>query len=456
MDKRLLIVEDEPSHRLLLADNLTEAGYRVTTAATGQQGLDALVEHLFPVVLLDIRLPDLSGIELLRELRERQPDCCVILMTGQATIEAAVSAMQEGAHDYLSKPFRTELLLLKLERVFQLQQLRAENLALRDEGALSLASASPSFQKLLAACRASAPTDATVLLLGESGVGKERLAEYLHRHSLRSDKPLVRVNCAAIPESLLEGELFGYRKGAYTGAHQDHAGLLEYADGGSLLLDEVGEIPVAMQVKLLRVLQEKRVRRLGSEQEHPVDFRLIVATHRNLEEMVAVGSMREDFYYRLNVVPLQVPPLRERHEDLLPLIGQLITELAGRYRQPAIHLAPESYRLLERYRFPGNIRELRNMLERLQVLCPGETIRPGQLPPEVRERTAGTGSGSELVQAFRTDLSLRQAVQQFEVRFIERVLEEAGGNRSAAARRLGISRKNLWEKLREPPTVTSG
>jgi len=448
MDKAILLVEDDPTHRSLLQANLADEGYLVRAAENGQQALDLLAEQVFPVALLDIRLPDLSGMEVLRELRQRQPECCVLLMTGQATVESAVDAMREGAHDYLAKPFRTELLLMKLERAFQLQQLRAENLALREDEPASLESASPAFQRLLAACRASAPTDATVLLLGESGVGKERLADYLHRHSLRREQALVRVNCAAIPETLLEGELFGYRKGAFTGAHKDHAGLLEQADGGTLFLDEIGEIPLPMQVKLLRVLQEKRVRRLGSEKEHPVDFRLIAATHRNLEEMVAEGGMREDFYYRLNVVPLQVPPLRERREDLPALTVRLVAEIAGRYRQPPIQLAPETLRELERYRFPGNIRELRNMLERLQVLCPGETIRPAQLPAEVRERS-GAGAGSELVQVIRTDRTLREAVQDFEARFIERVLEEEGGSRTRAAERLGISRKNLWEKLRQ-------
>lgn len=453
MNRNLLLVEDDPTHRLLLAENLGDAEYRVTAAETGQQALDLLCRQVFPVALIDIRLPDLSGLELLRELRQRQPDCCVLLMTGQATVEDAVAAMREGAHDYLAKPFRTELLLMKMERAFHLQQLKAENLALREEGPVQLASASPLFQKLLGACRAAAPTDATVLLLGESGVGKERLAEYLHRHSQRSGKPLVRVNCAAIPETLLEGELFGYEKGAFTGAQKAHVGVLEQAEGGTLFLDEIGEIPLAMQVKLLRVLQEKQLRRLGSEKEIDVDFRLIAATHQNLEQLLAEGRMREDFYYRLNVVPLKVPSLRERPEDLVPLIGQIVGQIARQYRQPPISFDPAALQLLERYRFPGNVRELRNLLERLQVLCPGETIRPAQLPAEICG--SDRGAGSELVQGFRTDQTLRQAIQQFEERFIRRVLEEEGGNRTAAARRLGISRKNLWEKLREWTGVTN-
>jgi len=447
MEQNLLLVEDDPTHRLLLSESLADAAYQVAAAETGQQALDLLSEQIFPVALIDIRLPDLSGMELLRELRERQPDCCVLLMTGQATVEDAVAAMLEGAHDYLAKPFRTELLLMKLERAFQLQQLKAENIALREGDSVNLASASPAFQKLLGACRAAAPTDATVLLLGESGVGKERLAEYLHQHSLRSEQALVRVNCAAIPETLLEGELFGYEKGAFTGAQKAHVGVLEQADGGTLFLDEIGEIPLPMQVKLLRVLQEKKSRRLGSEKEIEVDFRLIAATHQNLEQLIDEGRMREDFYYRLNVVPLNVPPLRARKEDLVPLIGQLIGQISSQYRQSPISFDPASLQLLEHYRFPGNVRELRNLLERLQVLCPGEVIRPAQLPAEVRE--PGGGAGSELVQGFRTDQPLRQAVQQFEIRFIQRVLEEEGDNRTAAAQRLGISRKNLWEKLRE-------
>ncbi len=440
--KALLLVEDERLHRLTLQDNLEAAGYSVVSAENGQQALDHLGRQAFPVALIDIKLPDISGLELFYELRSRQPDCCVILMTGQSTVEAAVAAMREGAYDYLAKPFKVELLCMRIERAFQLQSLR-DQLAGRHEET-GFTSHSPKFLQLVQSCRVAAATQATILLLGESGVGKERLAEYVHKASPRAEGPLVRVNCGAIPETLLEGELFGYCKGAFTGAQRSHEGLMLQANGGSLFLDEIGEIPLVMQVKLLRVLQERKIRRLGEERELAADFRLIAATHQNPEELVRQGRMREDFYYRLNVIPLQVPPLRERREDIPLLIVDILHYFSDQYGVAPIVFSPEALQALGDYTYPGNIRELRNLIERLLVLYAGQVIGLAELPVEI---TGKRSSGSELIQSFQTDLPLRQAVKEFELRFIRTVIDEEQGNQTAAASRLGISRKNLWEKL---------
>lgn len=441
-NKSILLVEDEPLHRLTLTDNLENAGYQVFSVDCGQAALDLLNEHNFPVALIDIRLPDISGIELLYELRSRQQDCSVILMTGQSSVEAAVAAMREGAYDYLAKPFKVDLLLMRIDRAFQLQTLRQQLTKCTNEHLL--ASHSPVFQKTLKTCEAAAATSASVLLIGESGVGKELLADYVHANSDRSDKPIIKVNCAAIPESLLEGELFGYRRGAFTGALRDHDGLLLQADRGTLFLDEVGDIPLSMQVKLLRVLQERKLRRLGGNHEQQVDFRLIAATHHDPAEMVRTGRMREDFYYRLNVIPVSIPPLRERQEDFPMLVINILRFYSQHYSQTPILLTPEALKCLEKYRFPGNIRELRNMLERLQVLYAGQEVDLADLPDEV---TAGKITGSELIQGFHTDIPLKVASKEFEKRFIQTVVDEEGGNRTAAAERLGISRKTLWEKI---------
>ncbi len=440
--KSILLVEDEQLHRLTLLDNLEAAGYQVFPAKNGQEALDLLGQNGFPVALIDIKLPDISGIELLYELQNRQPDCSVILMTGQSSVEAAVAAMRDGAYDYLAKPFKVELLLLRIERAFQLHILRQQ---LTEHSAEQfVTSHSPLFQKTVQTCGSAAVTSATVLLLGESGVGKERLAEFIHKNSPRAEAPLIRVNCAAIPETLLEGELFGYCKGAFTGAQRDHDGLLLQADGGTLLLDEIGEIPLPMQVKLLRVLQERKLRRLGDEHEQNVDFRLIAATNQDLAELVKAGRMREDFYYRLNVIPVTVPPLRERREDIPMLIIEILRHYSQQYSQPPIILSPEAVQALENYRFPGNIRELRNLLERLQVLYAGQIISLTELPAEVAMQQT---NGSELIQGFHTNMPLKEATRKFEKRFIQMVIAEEGDNRTAAAARLGISRKNLWEKL---------
>jgi DNA-binding NtrC family response regulator len=444
MEKSLLLVEDDPFHREMLQEALQEQGFCVTIAEDGEQALEAFGRNVFAVALIDIRLPDMDDFSLLELILSRYPACSVLLMTGQATVEAAVEAMNKGAHDYLPKPFRMELLLLKLQRLFHLKAVEEEIRQLKHSVDIGIIGRSPAFRRFMATAESVAATDATVLIQGESGTGKELVAEFLHGASPRKKGPLVKVNCGAIPETLLESELFGYEKGAFTGAERTRRGYLEQAEGGTLFLDEIGEIPHAMQVKLLRVLQDRQIRRLGGEKPIRTDFRLVAATHRDFEELREEGTIREDFYFRLKVIPLAVPALRARREDLSLLLEHFIQRYASRYDRPAVRFSPKTMDCLQAYSFPGNIRELENLVERLVVLAPAREIHPHHLPAEYRQ---GSECGSELIQFFRTELPLREAIKDFEIKFINRVLQEEKGNRSAAARHLGISRKNLWEKL---------
>jgi DNA-binding NtrC family response regulator len=371
------------------------------------------------------------------------------MMTGEASIESAVRAMKEGAFDYLPKPFRTEMLLMKLERIFAWRDLTEENRRLRETHDQDIVGTCRPLLEFLKSLKSAADSEITLLLLGETGTGKELAADYVHKHSFRKDGPLIKVNCGAIPESLLEVELFGCVKGAYTGADRSRPGMLEQAHGGTLFLDEIGEIPTNMQVKLLRALQEKEITRIGGEKTSPADFRLVAATHRDLDELRDSGVIREDFFFRLNVVPLTIPPLRSRRADIPLLLNHFVARQAARHRKEPVQFAPETVELLQNYHFPGNVRELENLVGRLQVMLPGEILLPRHLPENIREATASNGSR---IQCFRMELPLREAVRDFEVQFIKYVLAEEGGSRTNAARRLGISRKTLWEKLSEDVT----
>lgn len=445
MKSSILLIEDDPLHLEMLREALEDSSYAVAKAADGQQAADALSRDSFSVALIDICLPDISGMALLKLILGRQPECTVLMMTGQASVEAAVEAMKEGAYDYLAKPFRTELLLLKLQRLFQIKQLQTENRALRQEDRKAgIIGDSAPLRRFLETAETVADTDATVLIEGESGTGKELAANFIHACSKRSNAPLIKVNCGAIPESLLESELFGVEKGAFTGADHRRAGCLEQAHGGTLFLDEIGEIPHSMQVKLLRVLQDGVFGRLGSERQQQVDFRLIAATNRSLDELRQEGTMREDFFYRLNVIPLQLPPLRQRRSDVPLLINFFIGHYATRYEKTPIRMTPEALDRVQKCSFPGNVRELENLVERLQVLYPGEAITLSQLPEILRQNNE---AGGDMIQCFQTGLPLREALRDFELRFISRVLDEENGNRTKTAKRLGISRKALWEKL---------
>lgn len=449
MRKMVLLVEDDELHRSMVAGALEKNGYAVTLAENCAEALAALHDKVFVVALLDIRLPDGDGFELLAALQELQPECNAVMMTGESSIESAVRAMKDGAFDYLPKPFRTELLLLKLARIFAWHDLAEENRRLRHGGRHGMVGTSRALCKFLDSLKGAAESEATLLLLGETGSGKELAADFIHRHSFRSDGPFVKVNCGAIPESLLEVELFGCLKGAYTGADRSRPGVLEQAHGGTLFLDEIGEIPSSMQVKLLRALQEHQVTRVGAEKTSPADFRLVAATHRDLKDLRDSGQIRDDFFFRLNVISLNVPPLRVRRDDIPLLLAHFVELHSERHRKQPIRFAPEAIDLLQGYTFPGNVRELENLVQRLQVMMPGEEIQPRQLPEAIRQ-TSRNYSGQ--VQCFRTELPLREAVRDFELRFIQLVLAEENGNRTRTAERLGVSRKTLWDKLADAVT----
>lgn len=441
---RILVVEDDPLFASMLLEALAGSGYETTHAETAAEALAAVSRREYDAALLDVRLPDADDLGLFRALREGQPRCSVLIMTGHASVEAAVEAMREGASDYLAKPFPTEVLLLKLQRLFRARRTEEELAALRarapEEG---FAGRSRKVLRLLETVRSVAATDATVFIQGESGTGKELVADLLHRYSLRQEGPLIKVNCGAVPEPLMESELFGHEKGAFTGAERRRRGMLEQASGGTLFLDEVGEIPPSMQIKLLRALQDRRLRRLGGEEEIPVDFRLVAATNRDAQELVRSGDLREDFYFRLSVVPISVPPLRERADDIPLLLEHFVGKYSRSHGLEPVRFSAEAAEALLAYPWPGNVRELQNLVERLQVLHPGAEIRPRDLPSEIRGKRPAAGM---LFAAVPTRLPLREAVGRFERQFIDAVVEEEGGNKAAAARRLGVARETLWKK----------
>ncbi len=444
MNKRILLAEDDELHSAMIVGALEKNGYSVCPVQDCRSAFVALHAETFVVALLDIRLPDGDGFELLAALHQVQPNCLTVMMTGEASIESAVRAMKEGAFDYLAKPFRTELLLMKLSRLLAWHELTEENRLLRGEIEHGMVGTSRSLQDFLESLKSAAESEATILLLGETGTGKELAADFIHRHSFRQKGPLVKVNCGALPDSLLEVELFGCVKGAYTGAVRNRAGVLEQAHGGTLFLDEIGEIPLNMQVKLLRAIQERQVVRVGAEKSSLADFRLVAATHRDLEELRDTGQIRDDFFFRLNVVPLTVPPLRFRPSDIPLLINHFVHVQAALHHKQPIKFAPETLEVIQSYHFPGNIRELENLVERLQVMLPGELIQLRHLPASIRDSVQGSNTRQK---CFRTDLSLREAVKDFEIQFIRQVLTEERDSRIRAAKRLGISRKTLWDKL---------
>lgn len=442
---KLLIVEDD----LLLGYSLREAlegkGYQARLATTGAAALEAASEEGFDLLLQDIRLPDADGLQILREIFAIQPHCRALVMTGHASVELAVEAMKGGAFDFIAKPFPMEALFLKIERILDVSRLEREVSTLREaqDPLRKLVCQSPAMTALIDTVKAVAAVNSTVMVQGESGTGKELLADAIHALSPRRKGPMVKVNCAAIPESLFESELFGVERGAYTGADRSRAGYIEAATGGTLFLDEIGEMPLQAQGKLLRVIEERTVARIGSTAQRSVDIRLISATNRDLKAMVEQKTFREDLYYRLSVVPLTVPPLRERREDI-PL---LIAFFREQFREGGIggplRLTPEALEALAAYDYPGNIRELRNVLEKLALLHGGEPIRPRHLPPEMLT-PLHLGKQFEVISVGKP---LKEAVAEFERKYIEKVLKSVGGQKALSASILGVSRKVLWEKL---------
>ncbi|TYO97696.1 two-component system NtrC family response regulator/two-component system response regulator AtoC [Geothermobacter ehrlichii] len=450
----ILIVEDEKNYRLVLGELLRDAGYRVSLAENPFAALELLSREGVALILSDLKMPQMDGLEFYRNVVDHYGNLPFILMTAYATVETALKALKAGVHDYLLKPFNNDEVLLVIRQALEHFRIQIENQALRRQLEKSygreLVGESPSVRQLQEQIARIAPAPSPVLICGESGVGKELVARTIHRFSHRNNGPWVVVNCATFPENLLESELFGHERGAFTGATERKKGLVEMADGGSLFLDEIGELPLVMQPKLLRFLQEKSFRRVGGTIELQADVRLITASNRDLRAMVAAGTFREDLYYRLNVVELVVPPLRERIADI-PLLAQyFLQNLAADLNHNVTGISPTAMELLKNYHWPGNIRELRNTIERALLFCNGSQLEPDDLPAELFADADGcTVKTDRSMPAITAGESLRDFLEKAEKAAIHNALIEARGIQAQAARRLGISRSNLQYKLKK-------
>ena len=445
----ILVADDEDLQREALARALRSAGHEVLPAGSGAEAVELVRSHAVDVVLTDLRMPEVSGIQVLQRVREIQPEIAVVVMTAYGSVANAVQAMKHGAADYLTKPVELDELELIVERALERRDLVRENRALRRR----LEDTTPGFrligharplQEVLARAARAAATDATVLIHGESGTGKELLARSIHDLSRRAGGPFVAVNCAALPETLLESELFGHERGAFTGATGLHRGRIERAAGGTLFLDESGDLPMPVQVKLLRFLQEREFTRLGGDSTIAADVRVITATHRNLRERITAGAFREDLYYRLEVVTLVLPPLRERREDVPELVEHFLAHHAHRHGVPLRALTREAMDALIKYDFPGNVRELENALEQATVLATGDALMLNDLPASVRRGEPGVAASP-----WPHTGTLAERLDEIEHRMVLDALARHEGNQSAAARQLGVTEGGLRYKLRK-------
>ncbi len=459
MNGHVLVADDEVSLRTVLGAVLRRQGYTVTTVCDGEEALEALESGPFAALLTDLRMPKLDGMGLLRQVARRWPDMPVILLTAHGTVDVAVEALKIGAFDFLSKGCDNAEVAEVVGKAVATRTMRLAQPSpvvvapdQKEKGRFGLIGTSQTMQAVFSIVEKVAMTPSTVLITGESGTGKELIAKALHQHSARQDKPFIRVNCAAIPDTLIESELFGYEKGAFTGATNSKPGRFELAHEGTLFLDEIGEISTEMQVKLLRAIQESEFERVGGVTTKRVNVRLVTATNRDLAAEVQAGRFREDLFYRLNVVPVRLPPLRERKEDIGLLAGHLLEKYSKRLKKPAIKLAAEALDVLQAYDWPGNIRELENVLERTLLFCEADVIGVEALPPELQLPTKlATGPLAMDLPVGVTDLkgAVRLITRRIEREMIDRALEETGRNVTKTARQLGISRKSLQTKMKE-------
>ena len=453
--ERVLVVEDDEAARLGLVELVRTWGYVAEEAVDGEDAL-AKIESFRPaIVLTDLVMPRRSGLELLRALHDRLREVTVILLTAQGSVESAVEAMRDGAYDYLTKPVDAQRLKILLDRVLERQDTRREvqvlRRQLRDRGTFGrIVGASPSVRAVYRTIEQAAPTTASVLIYGESGTGKELVAQTIHELSPRASQPYIGVNCAAIPETLLESEIFGHEKGSFTGATERRMGCFELAHRGTLFLDEIAEMASATQAKLLRVLQERSFRRLGGRQELSVDVRVLAATNVDPHEAVRVGSLREDLYYRLNVFTIMLPPLRDRREDIPLLVQAFLTEFNERYDKHVRGASQESMRLLEAHHWPGNVRELRNVVERATIVSEAEFIEPKHLPSTLHRPRAAYDAAPSV--SFKAGVTVDEAERQL----IVLTLEHTGNNKTKAAEILGISLKTLHNKLNRMKAESRG
>ncbi len=447
----ILVVDDERSMREFLAICFKRAGHQVAVAASGKAAIDTLEDNPIDVVVTDLKMPgEVDGLGVLKAVKERNLDTEVIVVTAYATPETAHSAMKQGAYDYLTKPFKVEDIHAVIGRAMEKRALVVANNALREQvsGRYRLASLlgkSRPMQKLFELIRKIHSVRTNVLITGESGTGKELVARALHTEGTRAEQPFVAVNCGAIPDELMESELFGHLKGSFTGAHADRTGLFQQAERGTLFLDEIGELSLSLQVKLLRALQERKVKVVGSSRETEVDVRVIAATNRELEAEVARGGFRSDLYYRLNVIELRLPPLRQRREDIPLLVEHFLRRYADQQSRSALSISPEAMQILQDYDYPGNVRELENLIERAVTLSSGERIEPDVLP-ELRPSQLGVteASGFDLP---AEGIDLDRVLADYEREIIGRALERTGGVRKRAAQLLGISFRSLRYRL---------
>jgi DNA-binding NtrC family response regulator len=440
----ILIVEDEAKMRRLLELNLGEDGFNTLSAGDAEAGLKLLRENSVNLVVTDLKLPGMNGLEFLQVIKRQNAALPVVVMTAFGSVETAVEAMKAGAADYVLKPFSLSEMRMVVHKELDVHNLREENRSLRE--ALGKRYAHPNvvarsakMQEVLATVDRVAPTNSTVLLGGESGVGKDLIARAIHEKSRRAAGPFIKINSTAIPENLLESELFGYEKGAFTGAAASKPGKFELADKGTLFLDEIGDVPPVIQVKLLRVLQEREFERLGGTRTVKVDVRLIAATNRDLREALEQGTFREDLYYRLNVVPIDIAPLRQRKEDIPDLVNLFIGRFAGDSGKPVEGITPEAMQLLVNYHWPGNVRELQNIIERACALAKGTVLKVDDIHLDVRPARAVNGAGNFLPEGM--------TLEQWEDEMIRESLRRANGNKSQAARLLGLSRNALRYRL---------
>ena len=440
----ILVVDDESTvtdaFKLLLDDH----GYHASTSATAAEAETLLARHWFDLVFLDLRLPDADGIRLLEHIKHISPETEVILMTAHGSLDITIEAIKRGAFYYLEKPFSFDQVLILTERALQFKAIKEENLLQRtspviDRDDFGIIGNNPKLRQVRTVIRTAAPSDASVLIEGESGTGKEMIATALQAQSRRADRPFIRINCAAIPSTLIESELFGYRKGAFTGANNDRRGLIEATAGGTLLLDEIAEMPVYLQTKLLRVLQERKVRRVGDEREIPVDFRLISSTNRETAQMINDGTLRQDLYFRLSTVKIKVPSLRERLDDLAILTETFLRRLARKYKKPMRGISPASFALFLRYNWPGNVRELESVIEHAVLFAQGEYLMPEDLPDHFHGLPTTN---------FRCVIPPQLTKDDIEREAIAQTLERTGGNIKKTAQILNYNRPTLYRKLR--------
>jgi two-component system, NtrC family, response regulator AtoC len=447
--RRVLVVDDEENIRLVLRTLLKRHGYEVETAASGEEAL-GLVDSFGPdVVITDVRMPRLGGLDLLAMLKAKHQDATVIVMSAYGNLDMAIEAMKAGAYDYIQKPFKPDEVVLALRKAEEREHLKRENRVLREEIRKEnrfedILAKSASMQQIFRTISKIADYKTTVLVTGESGVGKELVARAIHTRSSRRGGPFVAINCGAIPENLLESELFGHKKGSFTDAVHDRRGLFEDAHTGTLFLDEIGELPLGLQVKLLRVLEDETIRRLGETKDLKIDVRIIAATHRDLHAETKAGRFREDLFYRLNVLPIHIPPLRERREDIPLLVDHFVQQNNTRLRTDILGVDGEARRLLFEYSWPGNVRELENTIERAMVLSEGSHIHAADLPERIRD-----AQDPVQMQLASGELSVKKTARVIEEILIRRALQKTRGNRTRAAELLEISHRALLYKIKD-------